>query len=248
MNIKTRVLGDKKFRISWTFKDHIAFGGDPKNKRPDIKRYAGIDIATPVGTNIYAPENGVVKKAYKDGNGAIILILTHKKCETQYAHLLAYLVETGDKVKAGRLIGRTGATGKVRPHLHFGLIKGGKRIDPYEYLVVTPKPKVITTRPLEAPKQPLPAVLPAQLTPSTYFRAIMEVTPFMMDRILVLLTRLWDFLDGYKTYIGGAILFVSGGLRALKVIDEETYLFIMAAGATITTVGFRMAIGKLLSK
>ena len=54
-----------------------------------------------------------------------------------------------------------------------------------------------------------------------------------------------DWLDGRKTFIGAAILFVAGGLLALKVIDQKTFEIIAVIAASISVVGLRMAIKKI---
>jgi len=132
--IRTWVLGGKSFKISQTFKQHQAKGGFSK-------LYAGIDIATPVNVNIYAPDSGVCYSSFTDKDGANIITLKHKTCFTQYAHLLARLVAKGAKIKKGQLIGRTGRSGGVKPHLHMALLKNGKRVDPYAYLLSVSEPK-----------------------------------------------------------------------------------------------------------
>jgi murein DD-endopeptidase MepM/ murein hydrolase activator NlpD len=44
---------------------------------------------------------------------------------TAYAHLVALYAKSGDTVKQGAMIGRVGATGKVKePQLHFELRQG----------------------------------------------------------------------------------------------------------------------------
>src|SRR3990167_8668981 len=138
--IKSWILGLKPFKITWTFTQHKNYGGSPR-------LYAGIDIGTPVGTNIYAPESGIVYRSRPASDGAEIICLKHRTCMTEYVHLLARLVERGQKVKKGQLIGRTGKSGKVTgPHLHFALIKGttylnSKRVDPHAYLLSVSAPK-----------------------------------------------------------------------------------------------------------
>src|SRR3972149_1817267 len=132
--IRTLVLGFKPFKITWTFAQHIKGG---------YKTYAGIDIGTPIGTKIYAPEDGVVYRSRPStSDGAEIICIKHKTCMTEYVHLYKRLVSKDQKVKKNQLIGLTGASGKVTgPHLHFALIKGtvydnSKRVDPYSYLLV----------------------------------------------------------------------------------------------------------------
>jgi len=52
-----------------------------------------------------------------------------------YAHQSEILVNEGDWVEAGQLIGRVGSTGRVTgPHLHWEVIVGGVQVDPMQWL------------------------------------------------------------------------------------------------------------------
>ena len=131
--LKSPIWGNKPFKITWTFQQHKNHGGTPK-------KYAGIDIGTPVGTNLYAPKAGIVYRSSRSLlSGAEIICLKHKYHLTEYVHLSKRLVKRGVKVKKGQLIGLSGRSGKVTgPHLHFALLKGlaywlSKRVDPYNY-------------------------------------------------------------------------------------------------------------------
>ena len=54
---------------------------------------------------------------------------------TGYMHQSEILVQEGDKVEAGQLIGRIGNTGRVTgPHLHLEVFVGGVQVDPMEWL------------------------------------------------------------------------------------------------------------------
>jgi murein DD-endopeptidase MepM/ murein hydrolase activator NlpD len=51
--------------------------------------------------------------------------------QTVYAHLASIDVAPGDKVSAGSLLGRAGATGRTTgPHLHFEVRRDGQSVDP----------------------------------------------------------------------------------------------------------------------
>ena len=97
--------------------------------------HQGVDYACPVGTDLYAPIDAtVVGVGVQGGWGTafgrfeIILQFTAKRspllpARTYYA-ILAHgsksFVKIGDKVKAGQVIGKSGAEGNVSgPHLHF---------------------------------------------------------------------------------------------------------------------------------
>ena len=57
--------------------------------------------------------------------------------------------------------------------------------------------------------------------------------------------KVWEFLDGKKTYLGAAALFISGGLLAIKVIDQETFEILAVIAGSITAFGIRSALKKL---
>ena len=67
-----------------------------------------------------------------------------------------------------------------------------------------------------------------------------------MDKLKADGLKIWDWFDGKKSYIGGAIIFIGGGLRAIKAIDDEAFKIIEAIGLSVTAVGLRHALGKVL--
>jgi len=82
----------------------------------------GIDIALIEGTELTSLIDGIVLTAhYSDRGGNQIVIVDEKqKIRFGYAHLKDMKVKTGDKVKAGQVIGTSGKTGiATGPHLHF---------------------------------------------------------------------------------------------------------------------------------
>lgn len=86
----------------------------------------GIDIAAPMGTPVVAAKSGVVKRAYHSSSyGNVIFILHKNGYESVYAHLKRRLVNQGDHVKLGQVIGQVGSTGhSTGPHLHFEVHNG----------------------------------------------------------------------------------------------------------------------------
>ncbi len=57
--------------------------------------------------------------------------------------------------------------------------------------------------------------------------------------------KVWDWLEGKKTYIGAIIIFVAGGLRALEKIDEQTYNTLLTIGGAVSIYGIRNALKKM---
>lgn len=87
--------------------------------------HAGVDIAAPVGTPVYAPFAGTVRglgaNLAPGRSGDRNILISNPDGEGQYfGHLSRALVKVGQKVKAGQKIGQIGARGNVTgPHLHF---------------------------------------------------------------------------------------------------------------------------------
>ena len=102
------------------------------------KRHYGMDFSANRGTPIYAPGDGVIKRAdsRSSGYGRHIRIDHGFGYVTLYAHLNKYNVKRGQKVKRGDIIGYVGSTGRsVAPHLHYEIIKDGKKINPLNFYI-----------------------------------------------------------------------------------------------------------------
>lgn len=96
------------------------------------RRHSGVDLKTKPKDNIVAAFDGVVtRSAPFSGYGNCIIIRHAFGFETLYSHQYKNLVKTGDKVKAGDVIGLTGRTGRATTeHLHFEVKYRGVRINP----------------------------------------------------------------------------------------------------------------------
>ena len=100
------------------------------------KMHAGMDFSAKTGTEIYATGNGTINKVRrsKKGYGNYVEINHGYGYKTLYAHMSKFIVKQGQKVKRGELIGYVGNTGtSVAPHLHYEVIKNGKKIDPVNF-------------------------------------------------------------------------------------------------------------------
>lgn len=97
-------------------------------------KHDGVDIGSPVGTEIKAAGDGTVSVGYLKGYGKTVLIDHGNGVQTRYAHLSAYSVNEGAKVSAGAVIGKVGTTGNVptggTPHLHFEVIVNKTFVNP----------------------------------------------------------------------------------------------------------------------
>lgn len=86
----------------------------------------GMDIAAPIGTPVYAADDGKVVRVDHNGRyyqyGRYLLIDHGNGLSSLYAHLSDAVVGSGSNVTKGQLIGYVGTTGFVTgPHLHFGV-------------------------------------------------------------------------------------------------------------------------------
>ncbi len=81
----------------------------------------GIDLKADLGTPVYAVAEGIIKRTVESVNSyGMYLVVDHGKFGTLYAHLSSYVVQEGQTVSAGDILGYTGQTGAVTaPHLHF---------------------------------------------------------------------------------------------------------------------------------
>lgn len=113
---------------------------------PILKRYRahlGVDYAARPGTPIRAAGSGtVVFAGYTRGYGNVTKIRHADGYMTLYAHQKSFKrgVRSGKRVKRGQVIGYVGSTGlSTGPHLHFGLYKHGRAINPARVVRVTNK-------------------------------------------------------------------------------------------------------------
>ena len=82
--------------------------------------HAGIDLAGPLGTPIYATADATVGRSeWANGYGNLIELNHGRGIQTRYGHLTRSIVSGGQKVKRGDLIGYMGSTGRsTGSHLH----------------------------------------------------------------------------------------------------------------------------------
>ena len=98
----------------------------------------GVDFRSPPGTPAVAANTGIVRLAkslFYSGNAVIIDHGTN--IFSIYAHLNKIKVAAGQRIEKGRLIGLTGATGRVSgPHLHWGIKINGVAVNPLQFVDV----------------------------------------------------------------------------------------------------------------
>jgi murein DD-endopeptidase MepM/ murein hydrolase activator NlpD len=101
-----------------------------------LRMHTGIDFTAPKGTPVYATADGVVvgNPAGMSGYGITIIVNHGFGYQTLYAHLSRVAVKPGTKVKRGQVVGYVGSTGlSVAPHLHYEVMKNGKKINPVNF-------------------------------------------------------------------------------------------------------------------
>jgi len=108
----------------------------------NIKKFHyGLDFTAPIGTPIYATGDGIIEYSILStdklsrGYGNLIIIDHGYGYKTLYAHLNKFNIKKGDKIERGKIIGYVGSSGlSTGPHLHYEVIKDGKKVNPINYL------------------------------------------------------------------------------------------------------------------
>lgn len=105
------------------------------------RNHEGIDFAAPLGTAIFAADDGVV--IYADnilsGYGNMVIIEHAGGLLTAYAHASVLMVQRGGKVRRAQPVARVGQSGRATaPHLHFEVRLSDMPRDPIQYLPPLP--------------------------------------------------------------------------------------------------------------
>ena len=148
INIESRILNSKylinSYNLEISFPLYFPSEGIISSEY-GVKRFInniprnphlGLDIASKTGTPIYSAEKGLIVLArdffYRGKN---ILIDHAYNFKTSYSHLDQILVNEGDFVERGEIIGYMGSSGRVTgPHLHFETIFLGEKLNPIYFL------------------------------------------------------------------------------------------------------------------
>ncbi len=116
-----------QFRVSSRWGSQRVLNGTPA--RP----HYGIDMAAPAGTDIHAPSDALVVLAYPDMHyeGGITFLDHGQGLITVYLHQSRLLVENGQRVTRGQVIGRVGSSGRATgPHLCWRARWRNRNFDP----------------------------------------------------------------------------------------------------------------------
>lgn len=118
--------------LSWPLAARVTTG---VRVGPNGERNYGIRIAVPVGTPVRAAADGVVIFAghATDGYGKKIVI-RHGAIRTVYGHASEILVKSGERVRKGQVIAKSGQSGfATSPRLYLGILGAGSTVDPITF-------------------------------------------------------------------------------------------------------------------
>lgn len=114
------------------------FGNRERDGRREF--HNGVDIRAPRDSPIRAVDDGIVSDVYRNPKGGNQIRIQHPDGYVSgYAHTGA-VVDPGQRVRRGQVIGHSDGSGGVVPHLHFTYRPGPDkaRVDPYPFLPQVP--------------------------------------------------------------------------------------------------------------
>ncbi|MBB5222737.1 murein DD-endopeptidase MepM/ murein hydrolase activator NlpD [Amaricoccus macauensis] len=119
-----------------TFRFSSPFGYRHDPKGAGRRMHAGVDMAGPRGTPIYATADGVVITAGREsGYGNVVKIRHDFGLETVYGHLSRIRVKVGQQISRNMQIGDMGSTGRsTGSHLHYEVRVNDQPVNPMTYL------------------------------------------------------------------------------------------------------------------
>jgi murein DD-endopeptidase MepM/ murein hydrolase activator NlpD len=117
------------------FTSRFGYRLDPYTNHPQM--HAGVDMAAPPGTPVFAPADGVVSYVgYESGYGKLVSIDHGYGVVTRYGHNSRVFVEQGQKVRRWDAISAVGSTGRsTGAHLHYEVRIHGIAVDPMNYIL-----------------------------------------------------------------------------------------------------------------
>ena len=91
----------------------------------------GTDFAVPIGTPVKAPQAGIVQSTGFDKGAGNFVVIDSGGVIHKLFHLSKSTVQSGQRVKAGDVVGLSGNTGySTGPHLHWEKHIAGRPVDP----------------------------------------------------------------------------------------------------------------------
>lgn len=130
----------KKTASGWGYRIHPIY---------HIKKFHyGLDFTARIGTPVYTPGDGIVELVVNSsdkasvGYGNLIMINHGYGYKTLFGHLSKFKVKKGQNIKRGSIIAEVGNTGlSTGPHLHYEIIKDGKKTNPINFFFNDLSPK-----------------------------------------------------------------------------------------------------------
>ncbi len=131
-SITLTLVGDNDSNFVLPFKGNLTSVFGWRRYRP----HYGTDIKLITGENVMAAFDGMVRLAkYYYGYGNCVIIRHNNGLETVYAHLSKILVESGQTITAGTVVGLGGNTGhSYGSHLHFEIRFLGQALDTQDFI------------------------------------------------------------------------------------------------------------------
>ena len=114
------------------------FGNRTHPVAGEAQFHPAVDLAAPYGTPIVATRSGTVEMAtYDDVSGYYVVINHLDGYDSRYMHMQKYIVEPGQFVVTGQIIGYCGASGVATgSHLHFAIYKNNTPVNPADYMTL----------------------------------------------------------------------------------------------------------------
>ncbi|MEM7581825.1 MAG: M23 family metallopeptidase [Acidobacteriota bacterium] len=99
--------------------------------------HRGIDIVAPAGKEVWATGDGIVTRAGRSqGLGNAVFVSHGFGFSTRYGHMSKVLVEEGQRVRRGDVVGLVGSTGRsTGTHLHYEVHVDGQAVNPLGYIL-----------------------------------------------------------------------------------------------------------------
>jgi len=113
--------------ISGVYGSQRFYNGTPRSP------HYGVDVAVPTGSPVAAPAPGIVTLAEPDlfFSGGTVILDHGYGLSSSFLHMSKVLVEVGQELKTGDVLGEVGATGRATgPHLDWRMSWRNRRIDP----------------------------------------------------------------------------------------------------------------------
>ncbi len=102
---------------------------------PPTGSHSGVDVANATGTPVRSAARGhVVLAEALESFGNVVMVDHGQGIYTYYLHMQSRVVNVGQTVKRGELLGLMGQEGiATGPHVHWSLTVAGVRVDPMEW-------------------------------------------------------------------------------------------------------------------